>query len=143
MTRLLQRNGVLGARLEDKEHDIATLEGRLAKLKRRLKEADSFAPRAWAVKEAVQGGYALEAAGLVPNSAGADSSRPNGGLNIYCVCVCVYVYIYIHVHTHTHTHTHTYISMHTHTHTHTHKHTYVCIYAYVYIYRPHELAPRE
>ena len=83
MTRLLQRNGVLGARLEDKEHDIATLEGRLAKLKRRLKEADSFAPRAWAVKEAVQGGYALEAAGLVPNSAGADSSRPNGGLYIY------------------------------------------------------------
>ena len=54
LTRLQQRNGVLGARLEDKENDIATLEGRLAKLKRRLKDADSFAPRAWAVKEAVQ-----------------------------------------------------------------------------------------
>lgn len=79
LTRLQQRNGVLGARLEDKEHDIATLEGRLAKLKRRLKESDSFAPRAWAVKEAVQGGYALEAAGLVPSTAAADSSRPNGG----------------------------------------------------------------
>ena len=148
LTRLQQRNGVLGARLEDKEHDIATLEGRLAKLKRRLKESDSFAPRAWAVKEAVQGGYALEAAGLVPSTAAADSSRPNGGATNWlhgddcdaamvpgicvCMCICVYVYMYtytyIHacmytstklLHTHTHTHTHTHSRTHTHALTHT------------------------
>ena len=71
LTRLQHRNGVLGARLEEKEQDISTLEGRLAKLKRRLKDADSFAPRAWAVKEAVEGGYALEAAGLIPQATGA------------------------------------------------------------------------
>jgi hypothetical protein len=74
-----------------------------------LHTPDSFAPRAWAVREAVQGGYALEAAGLVPNSAGAESSRPNGGMYVYiciciyecvrafvcvCVCACVYAYIY-------------------------------------------------
>ena len=81
LTRLQQRNGVLGARLEEKEQDISTLEGRLAKLKRRLKDADSFAPRAWAVKEAVEGGYALEAAGLIPQAAGAGGTTMHGANN--------------------------------------------------------------
>jgi uncharacterized coiled-coil protein SlyX len=81
LTKLQQRNSVLGARLEDKDQDIATLEGRLTKLKRRLKEADSFAPRAWAVKEAVKGGYGLEAAGLVGGGVSAGKGSKVGANN--------------------------------------------------------------
>uniref|UniRef100_A0A7S0HH57 VPS9 domain-containing protein n=1 Tax=Hanusia phi TaxID=3032 RepID=A0A7S0HH57_9CRYP len=69
VSKLQQRNGFLAATLEEKETEISALESRLNKLKRRLTESDSFAPRAWVVKEAVKGGYGLEAAGLISSPA--------------------------------------------------------------------------
>lgn len=66
--KLQSRNGALTARLEEREQHIARVEGKMERLHSRLREADAYGPPAWIVKEAVKGGYGLEAMGLMDRS---------------------------------------------------------------------------
>lgn len=69
--KLQHRNSVLTAKLEEKDLQIVTMEGKMTKLNRRLREADAYGPPAWIVKDAVRDGYGLEAMGLVHNNSNA------------------------------------------------------------------------
>ena len=64
----MHRNNTLTAKLEERDQQISILESKLSKLQKRLRETDAYGPPAWIVKDAVRGGYGLEAMGLIQNN---------------------------------------------------------------------------
>jgi len=77
--KLQSRNGALMGKLEEKEQHVAQAESKLERLQSRLREADAYGPPAWIVKEAVKGGYGLEAMGLVENAPPASPGQGTPG----------------------------------------------------------------